>query len=447
MNQTLRLLFLEDSMLDVELCVRELERAGYNVEYKVAQSEDEFMQILCSNGFDVVLADYNFPGFSGMDALREFRSIHPDRPFLIVSGSIGEETAIESIKAGANDYVLKDRLVRLPTAIDQAIAAWKARIREKRTENALRETNEKLGALIQASPLAIIAIDLNGRVQMWNSAAERIFGWRADEVIGKIPAYVAGDNLVEFELNIARVTSGESLNNVEIQRTRRDGAILNLSLSTAPLRDENGQISGFIAIYADMTDKKRAQEERLAMQRQFDEAKRQFYRETILAITDGKLEIVDMPELTTALENIEFSRLLSNASQLSAARHDLAQYLQNCGLNDQRLMDFTLGIGEAMTNALKHAEGGEVFAGCENDETWVAVKDNGPGIDALSLPVATLRRGYSTKPSLGLGYSVILKVCDHVRLNTGPLGTTVVMSKHIKEPPHESLLSIIPDTW
>ncbi len=129
-----------------------------------------------------------------------------------------------------------------------------------RAENALRESNEALDALIQSSPLAIIALDPNRTVTRWNLAAETIFGWDSDEVIGTPYPAVPEESMEEHEAIFARALAGEVIRGVEITRRRKDGSPVHLMLSTAPLRDPRGQVNGAMGVFADVTDQKRAEE-------------------------------------------------------------------------------------------------------------------------------------------------------------------------------------------
>src|SRR6184192_2642422 len=121
MGQPLRVLLLEDSEDDAELLLRELRRAGYEPAAERFASADEFTNALDQKRWDVVVSDYVMPGFGGLEALDLFKQRGLDIPFIIVSGHIGEEVAVAALKAGANDYVMKDRLVRLAPAIKRAL--------------------------------------------------------------------------------------------------------------------------------------------------------------------------------------------------------------------------------------------------------------------------------------------------------------------------------------
>jgi anti-sigma regulatory factor (Ser/Thr protein kinase) len=128
-------------------------------------------------------------------------------------------------------------------------------------------------------------------------------------------------------------------------------------------------------------------------------------------------------------------------------REIVEKYLLDKGLKGDTLGLYLTGLGEAVTNAIKHAAGGEVFAGCNDGRVWTGVWDTGSGIPALTLPKATLRRGYSTKISMGMGYAIMLEVTDKTMLSTGPEGSIVVLFKNISQTTPAISLDDLPDTW
>lgn len=134
-------------------------------------------------------------------------------------------------------------------------------VQQKRMEEALRETNQMLQALIEASPLAIIALDHQARVKMWNPAAERIFGWRAEEALGRFNPIIPKEKREEFRKLSGDVLQGKTLSGIEVSRQDKSGSRIDLSLSSAPLRDAKGNIWGVMGILSDMTERKRAEEE------------------------------------------------------------------------------------------------------------------------------------------------------------------------------------------
>lgn len=196
----------------------------------------------------------------------------------------------------------------------------------------------------------------------------------------------------------------------------------------------------------DITERKRAEAERRALEQRLDEHKRKFYRETILSVTDGKLDICDPADLQPYLREAQAKIDILQPADVAGARKEVTGFCRLLGLPDEQTCSFVIGVGEAITNALKHGSGGRVYAGKSDREVWVGVKDKGPGIESLILPRAVLRRGFSTKPSLGLGYSIMLDVADRILLRTSTRGTTVVLIKSLDEDTSAPFGSV-PDMW
>ena len=129
-----------------------------------------------------------------------------------------------------------------------------------RAEEALRETNETLSTLIQSSPAAITIQDRNAQVAMWNPAAERIFGWSEQEVLGRPNPVIPEDKQAQSQATFTRVLQGNVSTDMELCAQRKDGSLIDVSLSTAPLRDATGEIIGGVGILVDITERVRAEE-------------------------------------------------------------------------------------------------------------------------------------------------------------------------------------------
>lgn len=198
-----------------------------------------------------------------------------------------------------------------------------------------------------------------------------------------------------------------------------------------------------IGLATDITERKRAEERRFELEKQ----QRQFYRQTIFSATGGKL-IISEPEEIAGLEKyIVETYPLRAPEDLESIRVRVKSAAVACGMPESRAKNFALCVGEASTNALKHAGGGEVSLILCDDNILARVSDQGSGMDALVLPRVTLERGYSTGKSLGMGYAIILEIADQVLLSTGSSGTTVVIGMSIHAHPNIPLIEKLPDTW
>jgi PAS domain S-box-containing protein len=188
----LRILIVEDMPHDAELICAELERAGFSQATTIrAETLEQFLQQIATPP-DVILCDYALPNFGAPEALRILQERRQDIPFIIVSGSIGEETAVEAIKQGADDYLLKDRLGRLGSAILQALEEKRLRLAAQRAEEDLRQSEFKYRCLFDHLPDAAYLCDAtNGRIIDTNQSGERMLGLERAVILGsRLEQYV-----------------------------------------------------------------------------------------------------------------------------------------------------------------------------------------------------------------------------------------------------------------
>lgn len=181
----LRVLIVEDQILDAELMLAELERAGFALTNATrVETAAEFVTQLAASP-DVILCDYALPAFSAPEALRILQQRNLDLPFIIISGSIGEETAVEAVKAGADDYLLKDRLGRIGTAVSQALEEKKLRTAARQAEEDLRQSEHKYRVLFEHLPDAAYLCDsATGRIIDVNRRGETLLGLDRAGVLG-----------------------------------------------------------------------------------------------------------------------------------------------------------------------------------------------------------------------------------------------------------------------
>lgn len=188
MNQALRLLLLEDSPVDAELNERELRKAGISFTSLRVESLEGFVAALEDFKPELILADYHLPGFDGLQALAIAHEKHPEIPFIFVTGAMGEERAVDSIKHGATDYIIKDRLARLPSTVERALKEKALRLQRRESEERYHQLFENMG-----SGVAIFQPDEACQTFVFksiNRAAERIGLVRREEVIGRSVAEI-----------------------------------------------------------------------------------------------------------------------------------------------------------------------------------------------------------------------------------------------------------------
>ena len=253
MKQTIRILHLEDNSNDAELAQSILAAEGIICQTIVAGNRDEFVKALDQNGFDLVIADYNLPDFDGLSALAMTRAKYPDCPFIFLSGTIGEDIAIESLKNGATDYVLKQRISRLAPAVQRALKEQEDRFARKEAEENLR----KLSQAVEQSPVSIVITNLKGEIEYVNPKFTQITGYSREEVLGQNPRVLkTGETSPEeYKRLWDTITSGNTWQG-EFHNKRKDGELFWEAATISPIKSKAGEITNFIAVKEDITERK-----------------------------------------------------------------------------------------------------------------------------------------------------------------------------------------------
>ncbi len=171
----LRVLLVEDNADDALLLRRHLSKAGFAPELHRVETSDKMLAVL-DEPWDCILADYNLPQFSAPEALRVLQNSGYDIPFIMMSGAVSEATAVAAMRAGAHDYISKENLARLGPAIERELAEAGSRRLKRAAERALRSSEERFHRLVEASPLALLILDMRGRISFFNHGAERLLG-------------------------------------------------------------------------------------------------------------------------------------------------------------------------------------------------------------------------------------------------------------------------------
>jgi PAS domain S-box-containing protein len=269
MEDKLNILFLEDNLLDVELEVAALEEEGIKCVWERVDGREDFLREI-EKPYDLIISDHSLPNFDGITAVRLLRQLGLDTPLIFVSGTVGEETAIESLKAGATDYVLKDRLSRLGPVARRALREYEEQTALKQTEEALKESEEKTRSIFEGALDAIVIIDpASGRIIEMNPATARLLGYRRDEFIGKHfsiffpPSSLLspGRMLEELQLRGAIFDSQDLL--------CADGSLCPVDMSISVI--EWGRHSAILAMLRDVTERKRSEEALREAKRRYEE--------------------------------------------------------------------------------------------------------------------------------------------------------------------------------
>ncbi len=255
MMQPLRLLLVEDNHLDAELILAVLELADYRCEAAFVDKRSDFIERLEQQTFDIILSDFMLASFSGAQALAIVREQGLDTPFIFVSGVLGEEYAVDMLKQGATDYVLKQRLRRLPAVVQRALTEVAERRQRIQVERALRETETHFRLLVNAlKDYAVITLDPQGCIRTWNAAADRIFGYAPQEVIGRSACIFYGREGAQTFAR--RLDKTQRIGSCTDDRwlLRKDGHSFFASGVTTAIRDEEGGLIGYSKIIRDATE-------------------------------------------------------------------------------------------------------------------------------------------------------------------------------------------------
>ena len=261
MSVPLRVLILEDRPTDAELMLRELHQVGYEPDWRRVETEPDYLACLVPT-LDVILADYTLPQFDALRALHFLQDRGLDIPFIVVTGSVGEEAAVECMQQGATDYLLKDRLGRLGPAIEHALQQKHLRDEKRQAEDALRESEEKYRGLFDSSPESITLISLDGTILDCNEATTILRGLPRDNLIGKSFTEIGvldEENLPTMVELFSQLVDGQAIQSLQVKIIREGNETRWIEAFPAPLKKDSSTYAIQI-ITRDITERKRAEE-------------------------------------------------------------------------------------------------------------------------------------------------------------------------------------------
>lgn len=257
-----KILFAEDNEYDLELALRQLNSSGITFESKCVENRIDFIREIQEFDPDIIICDYYLPDFDGLSAIRYIQENNPSIPVIITTGSINEETAVECMKAGASDYVLKDQLRRLPFSINEFLQKSSIQKARQQAETALRESEAKFTSLINnISNIAVQGFCADGTIKYWNRASEQLYYYSEDEALGKnifdliVPSELVENMKQEFS---QMIESGKIPSAEELKLMRKDGSQVHVYSNKAFYRLNGGDIEIY-CIDIDLTDRKKAE--------------------------------------------------------------------------------------------------------------------------------------------------------------------------------------------
>ena len=317
----LRVLLVEDDEDDAALLARFFERAGYRSSVRRVETADEMRRALneADAGWDVVLADFNLPSFSAPAALQLLKRMGRDVPFIIMSGAVSEETAVEAMRAGAHDYISKQNLARLVPAIEREMREARARRLRLDAERALRTSQERFLGLVQAMPVGLVIAETGGTVRYANTTVEQLLGYSEQELRSGLVAFGsifgADGPKVLLRLQAAATTAEPPRPFEALCRTRaNDHVPVLIALARLAAENTSADAPEEIAIFfVDLSEQKRSEE---------------VMRRTEKLAATGRLAASIAHEINNPLEAVTNCLFLIGSGQLDARSQEYLRIAQ-----------------------------------------------------------------------------------------------------------------------
>src|SRR5882724_4360667 len=265
MDIPLRVLIVEDSEDDCLLLKNELARGGYAVTYSRVETAEEMTAALAEEHWDIIVSDHRMPRFSSLAALKLFKERASNIPFIVVSGSIGEELAVSAMKAGAHDYIMKDNLTRLVPAVERELREAESRRQRQSTEQALEQWRRRTESILEAAGEGICGLDATGVINFINPRGAKLVGWEDGELIGKslheTVHHSRGDKtpFPKEDCSLcATLRDGLAHWMDDEVFWRKDRTVVPIEYTCMPMH-EDGKIVGAVLTFQDITERKDAE--------------------------------------------------------------------------------------------------------------------------------------------------------------------------------------------
>lgn len=264
MPKPLNVLLIEDSEDDALLLARALKKNGYEPRIERAQTAPDMTRALESAPWDIILCDYHMPAFSGLEAIDLLKKTGLDIPLIIVSGAIGEETALDCIRRGAADYIMKGNLTRLGNAVQRGLEEKAMRDHHRQDEEALRRSEEKYRTILESIGEGYYETDLAGNFTFFNDALQRMWGYPKEELLGMNNRQYTDRETAKmlYEGHHQTYLTGIPGRYMDYEIIRKNGERLTLQQSFTLLKDSKGGAIGFRGIVRDVSHLKELERDR-----------------------------------------------------------------------------------------------------------------------------------------------------------------------------------------
>jgi PAS domain S-box-containing protein len=268
-SATLAVLLLEDNPVDAELAIRKLKSAGFQIAVDGARSAQEFQARAQQKPYDIIIGDYRIPGWTGLEAVKWLRSSGITTPFVLVTGTLGDELAIECLKSGVDDYVLKDNLERLPVAVRRSLAEQALREERDLAESELRKSEEQYRMLFQANPLPMWVFDTETlRFLAVNDAALHHYGYTLSEFLSMTIKDIRPPEELRRFLHDIQLNQKQGFHDSYAEpwkHRKKDGAVIDVEISSHPIQFR--AVAAQLVMVNDVTERKKLEAQFLQAQK------------------------------------------------------------------------------------------------------------------------------------------------------------------------------------
>jgi PAS domain S-box-containing protein len=480
MARPLSVLIVEDRETDAALLLRALKRGGYEATYERVDTEEAMTTALQRRAWDIVVSDCSMPHFSALGAARLVAKTDPDLPLIVVSGTVGEEAAVDIMRAGARDFILKTNFRRLVPAIERELDAAQTRRDKRSADEGLDRERELLRQLMEGIPDAIFFKDLDRRYMHLNDAERQVLAVASEEdVIGRTADHFISPERARRRREVEErvLATGQPAVDCIEKMVAADGACRWVSATEAPIRDHHGTIVGLVGIARDITERKRQEQlkdefvatvshelrtpltsiagtigmltsEAVGVlpepaRRLIDIAHRNCQRLARIVNDILDMEKIEAGEMRFDVRPIELRALIEQtieSLQGFARHHGASVRLDDAAPRVEALADPDR-LGQVMANLLSNAlkfspPGGEVVVsvGSDRDAARISVRDHGPGIPDdykhrifekfVQVDATDARKKGGTGLGLSIARQIVVNLGGRIDIEDAPDGGT-----------------------